>query len=322
MKYSIGVDLGGMSMKIGVVDENYNIIATAKHETNVEGGAEVIAADMVKTIQEAVQKSGLTMEQMEYCGIGSPGTVNKSTGYVEYSNNLRFYNAPFASYIEKAIGKKVYMENDANAAALGEALAGAGNGSKNVICITLGTGVGSGIIIDGKIFSGTNFAGGELGHTVIVYGGRGCTCGRKGCFEAYASATGLINMTKEAMEKNKDSLMWKICDGKKENANGKTAFDAMRAGDASGKAVVDEYLGYLGCGITNVINAFQPEILCIGGGISKEGDTILNPVKAYVERESFITEFTNPKPQIVIAKLGNDAGIIGAAMLGHENNRA
>ncbi|WP_312641731.1 ROK family protein [Hydrogenoanaerobacterium sp.] len=316
MKYYVGSDLGGMSMKIGVVDENYNIIATAKHDTNVAGGAETIAADMAKTILEAVQKSGLTLEQMEYIGIGSPGTVNKSTGCIEYSNNLRFYNAPFASYIEKALGKKVYMDNDANAAALGEALAGAGNGSKNVICITLGTGVGSGIIIDGKIFAGTNYAGGEFGHSVIVYGGRPCTCGRNGCFEAYASATGLIKLTRETMEANKESVMWDICEGKVENANGKTAFDAMRAGDASGKAVVDEYLNYLGCGITNVINIFQPEVLCIGGGISKEGDTLLNPVKEYVERECFTTEFTTPKPKIVIAKLGNDAGIIGAAMLG------
>lgn len=317
MKYFIGVDLGGMSMKVGVVDEKFQILATARRETRVAAGAEAISLDMASAVHEAVAASGLRMEQMEYCGIGSPGTINKNTGTIEYSNNLDFYNVPFVSYMEKATQKKVYIDNDANAAALGEALAGAGEGSKNVVCITLGTGVGSGIILEGKVFSGTNFAGGELGHTVIVYKGWPCTCGRLGCFEAYASATGLIRMTKEKMEHSPGSQMWALCSGKLENVTGKTAFDAMRAGDTGGKAVVAEYLGYLGCGITNVVNTFQPEVLCIGGGISKEGELLLNPIKEYLEREAYTTEYTSPKPRVVIAKLGNDAGIIGAAMLGN-----
>ena len=208
---------------------------------------------------------------------------------------------------------KRQVENDANVAAYGEVLGGAAKGYKDVVVITLGTGVGGGIIIGGKIYTGFNFCGAELGHVVIEYNGRQCNCGRKGCFEAYSSATALITATKKAMEEDKDSAMWNIA-GSIDKVDGKTAFDAMRAGDKSGKAVVDEYLNYLGCGLTNVVNTFQPEMLLIGGGICKEGDYLTKPLEEYIKRESYCI---NPERSTVlgICKLGNDAGIVGAANL-------
>ena len=183
----------------------------------------------------------------------------------------------------------------------------------------LGTGVGGGIIIHGKVYSGSNFAGGELGHTVIVCNGADCTCGRKGCWEAYSSATALIRMTREAMAANankKDSPIWEITGGSFDTVNGRTAFDAMRAGDPMGQAIVDKYISYLACGIANCINIFQPDILCIGGGISNEGETLLAPLRELVHKETY--NYTNGSKQTEIcrAQLGNDAGIIGAALLG------
>ncbi|HAH78742.1 MAG TPA: glucokinase, partial [Ruminococcaceae bacterium] len=197
----------------------------------------------------------------------------------------------------------------------GEYKAGALRGAKNAVAITLGTGVGSGIIIGGKIYAGSNFAGGELGHTVIVANGRPCTCGRRGCWEAYASATGLIASTREAMERDRASALWKIAGGSPEGVDGRTAFKAMRAGDAAGKAVVDGYIFYLACGIANCINIFQPDILCLGGGISNEGEALLVPLRAAVKKEVF-SKYSSRQTVICRAQLGNDAGILGAALLG------
>ncbi len=315
MKYFVGIDLGGTNIAVGVVDEEFRIVARANRKTNSPRPAEQIADDMAAATKDALAEAGLTMNNVEWVGIGTPGTVNQETGVIEYSNNLQFHNAPMIKLMQERLGVGVYMENDANAAIYGEALAGAAKGVKNCIGITLGTGVGGGIIIDGRIYSGSNYAGAELGHTVIVYDGKPCTCGRKGCFESYASATGLIAMTKECLQANPQDDMWKFADGSLENVNGRTAFDAMRAGLASGKQVVDTYLNYLGCGLVNMINIFQPEILFIGGGISKEGETILAPLREYIERERY-SKYAAKNTQLCVAQLGNDAGIIGAAFLG------
>ena len=236
---------------------------------------------------------------------------------IEYSNNLQWYNVPLAAKLEEGLGIRAYIENDANAAAYGEYLAGAGKGCSSLVAITLGTGVGGGVILDGKILTGFNFGGAELGHTVIEVDGRPCTCGRRGCFEAYSSATGLINLTKEAMEAHRDSKMWELCDGDANRANGRTAFDGMRAGDAAAKAVVDLYIKYLSVGIANMINIFQPQILCIGGGISKEGDTLIQPLTRLVNENNYVHD-PERQTKIMPAALFNDAGLIGAAMLGLE----
>lgn len=316
MKYYVGIDLGGTNIVAGVVDENYKIVAKASTKTNCPRSEKEIADDMAKMALQAVENAGLTIEQIEWVGIGTPGIANSATGIIEYSNNLGFKNTPMVEYIRETIDKPVFIENDANAAAYGEFVAGAAKGAKNAVCITLGTGVGGGIIVDGKIYAGSNFAGAEIGHTVIEVDGAQCSCGRKGCFEAYSSATGLIRMTNEAIAEHPESLMAKMAEKAKVTA--RTSFDAMKDGDECAKVVVDKYIKYLAAGITNTINIFQPDVLCIGGGVCNEGDALLLPMKAIVEKEVY-TRDSEKNTKIVIAELGNDAGIIGAAFLGRAN---
>ena len=317
MKYYVGIDLGGTNIVAGVVDEEYNIIAKASTKTNCPRPEKEIADDMAKVALQAVKNADLTIDDIEWIGVGTPGIANSATGIIEYSNNLGFKNTPMVKYIQETIDKPVFIENDANAAAYGEYVAGAAKGAKNAVCITLGTGVGGGIIIDGKIYSGSNFAGAEIGLTVIEVDGAQCSCGRKGCFEAYSSATGLIRMTKEAIEMFPDCTMAEMA-AEKNKVTARTSFDAMRAGDKAAKDVVDKYIKYLAAGITNTINIFQPDVLCIGGGVCNEGDPLLLPVKALVKEEVY-TRNSEKNAEIVIAKLGNDAGIIGAAFLGKAN---
>ncbi len=314
MKYYVGIDLGGTNIVAGVVNENYEILAKAKTPTNRPRPAEEICADMVRLVKEAVEKAGLTLADIQAVGLGSPGMINSDTGVIEYANNLDFYNVKVGEILGNALGKPIYAENDANAAAYGEFVAGSAKGAKNAVCITLGTGVGGGIVIDGKIYSGFNYAGGEIGHIVIEVDGVPCSCGRKGCFEAYSSATGLIRMTKEAMQAHPESLMHQMVDPDG-HVSGRLSFNAMRAGDAAAKEVCDKYIKYLAAGITNVINIFQPEVLCIGGGVCNEGDALLVPLKELIAEEVY-TKRSPHNSKIVIASLGNDAGIIGAAFLG------
>lgn len=311
---TIGVDLGGTNIVVGVVDEAYNIVAKAKSKTRAERPAEEILQDIARLCREAVETAGLTMADIAGVGVGCPGTCNTQTGVVEYANNLNFNNVPIVARMNELLGLPVYINNDANAAALGEALAGAAKGSNSCVCITLGTGVGGGVIIDGKIYEGCNYAGAELGHTVIQMNGEPCTCGRRGCWEAYASATALVRQTKEAMETHPRSQMWQQVGGDIEKVNGLTAFDGMRAGDTVAAAVVDQYIDYVACGVIDMINIFQPDIVCIGGGISHEGETLLVPLREKVVLERY-SKFCKRQTEIVAAVLGNDAGVIGAACL-------
>lgn len=314
--YTIGIDLGGTNIVASVVDDDYNIIGTSKTPTNSPRSAEEIFDDIADVCEEAVKSAGLTMEDIDSVGMGTPGTVNQD-GIIEFANNLAFNNVPARTMLAKRINKpeeKVFIENDANCAALGEAYAGCGNGAKDFVAVTLGTGVGSGVIIGGKIVNGVNYAGGECGHMVIVVDGEQCSCGRKGCWEAYASATALIRQTKKAMEEYPDSLMHKLAkeEGK---VSGRTAFDAMRLGDIAGIKVVDDYIKYVACGLINIVNALQPEIICIGGGICNEGETLMKPLRRFVQSERYSIH-SKIQTKIVKAELGNDAGVIGAALLG------
>lgn len=316
MTYKVGIDLGGTNIVAGVVDNKYNIIAKAECKTAVPRPEAEICDSMAAVVKEAMKKAKIKIDDVAHIGIGVPGAVNPETRVVETSPNLFFQNWEIAAMMEERLHKYVKVENDANAAALGEFLAGSAKGSKNAVAITLGTGVGGGIIIDGKIYSGSNYAGAELGHMVIVKDGCQCGCGRKGCWEAYASATALINMTKEAIknEKPEFSYMLNAVNGDLDQVSGKTAFDAMKDGDTTGTEVVNKFISYLATGIINVINIFQPDVLCIGGGVSKQGETLLAPLRAIVERERF-TKHNEKQTIICAATLGNDAGIIGAAML-------
>jgi glucokinase len=312
----IGVDLGGTNIAIGIVNEQFEIIKKGSVPTKPERGPDPIIEDMAALSRRLLDECGLTLDDVEYAGVATPGTANSETGVVEYSNNIPFLRYPMAEKLSALLdGKPVHIENDANAAALGEFLAGSAKGAKNAIAITLGTGVGGGIIIDGKIYSGSNFAGAEIGHTVIGIDGPQCSCGRRGCFEAYSSATGLIRMTKEKMDVTPDSLMHKITEERGGKVSARTSFDAMRQGDKAAKEVVDFYIKALAAGITNTINIFQPDVLCVGGGVCNEGDPLLLPMKALVEKEVY-TRNSPKNTKIVIAELGNDAGLIGAAFLG------
>lgn len=308
MKYYAGLDLGGTFVKCGIVSEKGEIIVKDKIPTNPDS-CFTVARDMANAVKDLCARAGVTVSA---AGIGSPGTIDSEHGVVVYSNNLRWHNAPLGQAVAEATGLKTFVTNDANAAALGESFCGAGKNYKNSVLITLGTGVGGGIVIDGKLFEGGHSAGAEIGHTVIKAGGEPCTCGRLGCFEAYASATALIRDTKRAMEADKNSVMWELCGGDLKKVDGKTSFDGMRAGDATACAVVNAYIEYLSEGIANLINVFRPEVILLGGGVSAEGDNLIKPLEKAVAKKMFAGSDYAPA-EIKIASLKNDAGLCGAA---------
>ncbi len=313
--YYIGVDLGGTNIAAGIVNEKGELLRKASIPTGAERDADEVIKDMASLCKKLIDEQGITVDDVEYAGVATPGTADHDHGIVVYANNLNFLNYPLADKLKEFLGvKKVLIENDANAAAKGEAACGAAKGFHNSLMITLGTGLGGGIIIDGKVYSGFNYAGAELGHTVIEVGGLPCSCGRKGCWEAYSSATGLINMTKAKLAQTDDTIMHDMvkAEGK---VSGRTAFDAMRKGDKAGKEVVDKYIYYLAMGITNMINIFQPEVLVIGGGVCNEKNYLTDPLNEIIATEQY-SRNSDKKTVLRIAELGNDAGIIGAAMLG------
>ncbi len=320
MKYRIGIDLGGTNIAAGLVDENSVIVKKVSTPTMPERAPEAIVDDMAALCQRLVEEMGISANDVVFVGIATPGIADRDNGEVVYANNLPFKHFPIVKLLrERFPVSNMGIENDANAAAWGEAVAGAAKGSKNSVMITLGTGVGGGIIIDNKVYSGFNFAGAELGHIVISAGGHQCSCGRCGCWEAYSSATALIRMTSEKIEECKaqgrETIMTEMVE-KRGKISGRTAFDAMRAGDAAAKEVVDTYIYYLACGITNIVNIFQPEVLSIGGGVSNEKENLLAPLVPIVREKQYgggIVASTD----IRIAQLGNDAGIIGAALLNY-----
>ncbi len=311
--YRIGIDLGGTNIVAAVVDENFSIVAKASCKTACPRPAQEIVADMARLAKEATEKAGLQLADIVSVGVGSPGACNSDEGVVEYANNLNFKQVPLQAMLEEQLGRPVAIANDANAAAYGEYVAGVAKDVDSCVCITLGTGVGGGVITDGKILTGSNFSGAELGHIVIVADGEPCSCGRCGCWESYSSATALIRQTKAAMEAHPESKLWELAPTL-DDVNGKTAFDGMRLGDLVATDVVKYYIRMLACGLTNIINIFQPEVLCIGGGICKEGEYLTKPLMEHIVRERY-SKYAKKQTRLEIAKLGNDAGLIGAAFL-------
>lgn len=317
--FYIGVDLGGTNIAVGIVNEEMKVVKKGSTPTLPDRGAEAIVADMARLAASLLHDAGIPLSDVAYAGIASPGICNRETATVAYSCNLPFSNFAIGDAFRRHLAvPRVYVENDANAAALAEALAGAARGTSCSVMVTLGTGVGGGIIIDRKIYTGFNFAGGELGHIVIEKGGRQCGCGRRGCWETYSSATGLTNMTREKVtELSLQGIPSLMVDEYRSNGKvtARTAFDAMRRGDKAAREVVDTYISYLACGIANIVNIFQPEVLSIGGGICNEKHYLLDPLKVIVDREQY-TRNDAVKTAIKIAEMGNDAGIVGAAGLG------
>ena len=270
-KYTIGVDLGGTTITAGIVDEDCNIIAKSTCATELPQPQEAIEQKIADLCKRVLAENQLTFDDIQWVGIGTPGSVNSQLGVVDFNANFGYRDWPLQQQMENLLNCQVFIENDANAAAYGEYIAGGAKGARYAVVITLGTGIGGGIIIDGKIFAGFNYAGAELGHMVIQKDGRACMCGRNGCWEKYASARALTEDTKAAMLSHPDNMMWKLVDGDVNKVNAKTAFQGMRAGDELAKRLIDKYVEYVACGLTNVINIFQPEIVCIGGGVSREG---------------------------------------------------
>lgn len=312
-RYRIGIDLGGTNIKAGVVDEGNEIVASSKRKTRVERPWQEVVKDIAMAALDAVAKAGLTLDDCVGVGMGSPGTVDGARGVIVFSNNFFWENIPFAEEFRKYIPLPLHITNDANCAALGEVVAGAAKGCQSAVLLTLGTGVGGGVVIDGKLFEGGP-GGAELGHTTLIAGGEPCTCGRRGCIESYCSATALVREANRAADEHPESLLARL---RRENGgemNGVLPFSAARKGDGIAKAVVDQYLEWLGEAITNFINIFRPEMILISGGICGEGKALTDPLNAYVHQYSFSGERI-PIPPVVPAKLGNDAGIIGAASL-------
>ena len=314
MSYYCGIDLGGTNIKAGIVDGEGKLLNKVSIKTRAERAMEEIIHDMGQLAVDAIKDAGLEVKDIEAIGIGSPGTPDNDEGLLVYSSNLPFNKAPMRKLIREVVDLPVYIDNDANCAAMAEAVAGAGKGAKDSVTITLGTGVGAGVIINGRIFSGFNQAGSEFGHTVLVSGGVQCGCGRKGCFEQYASASALARMTKEAAEANPDSLLNKVKEDFGE-WNAQIAFVAMKQGDKVAEKVIDSYTDYLADGLANAINTFMPEVLVVGGGVCGEGDPLLIPMREKTMSRPYFGPGVK-KTRIELAQMGNDAGIVGAAMMG------
>ncbi len=312
--YYLGVDLGGTNIRAGLVDEYGDIIRMNNLPTLRERGFEPIVRDIAMLVRGLIEDESLDPADIEHIGIGIPGTVNRKKGLLIYANNFDFANVPVVEQLRSHIDLPVYLQNDANCAALGESAAGAAKDVNDSITLTLGTGIGGGIIAGGKVYSGFNDAAGELGHTVIVRGGEQCTCGRKGCWEAYASATALIRMTRRAAQENPASLINTLTDGAPGKIDARTAFDAEKQGDEAAAEVVGEYIDYLSEGLIDLVNIFTPERIVIGGGVSRQGENLLGRVRPLVEEKIYFKG--EPRTSIVQARLGDKAGIIGAAMAG------
>jgi glucokinase len=314
MGYFIGVDLGGTNIKAGVVNPEGKTVEKLSIKTNAERPMEDIIADMGQIALDVTAACNLNISDISAIGVGSPGTPDNRSGVLVYATNLPFRMAPIRSVIGKMTGLPVYIDNDANCAAMAESVVGAAQGIADSVTITLGTGIGAGIIINHRIYSGFNQAGSEFGHTVLVSDGVLCSCGRKGCFESYGSATGLIRMTGEAAAQDSSSILNRLIKEKNGKISAKTAFEAMREGDRTATDVVDRYLEYLADGLANVVNAFMPEVLVIGGGVCNEGDALLIPLLSKMEGKTFFGPGVR-KTEVRLAKLGNGAGIVGAAMM-------
>lgn len=311
--YYIGIDVGGTAIKGGIVDENGVVIIKDSVTTDAGQSSDDNVRDIAALVKKLLTASGTDENEIVALGMGVPGTVDPDDYKIFYTCNILFRDYDFVKEFGKYYSFPVCIGNDADCAVIGEAVFGKMKGVKNAVIVTLGTGVGTGTLVNGTLVSGFRGAGGEGGHTVIRMGGEKCGCGRRGCWEAYASATALIRDTKRAIEKHPESLLREFA-GKEGKVSGRTAFDAYEAGDAAAKRLISRYVRYVGEGLVNIGNYIRPEIIFIGGGISNAGDFFIRKLQSYVTRYSYGGR-RNPYIKVMKATLGNDAGIIGAAAL-------
>jgi glucokinase len=313
-KYYLGLDVGGTNLAAGIVDTKYKLCYKESMPVNAHGSIDEITNAMAYISNLVIEKMKLSYDQISSWGIGMPSCVNPKSRLLVHANCFGWHNVPIYQYLEKKLPLPIYIGNDANCAAYGEQIAGAARGYANVVVITLGTGVGGGIIIDNKIFTGVDGMGAELGHTKLVFNGRQCTCGQKGCLEAYCSATALVGICKESLANDQSSIIIRLCEGDLDRLNAKIIFDAALEQDPLARKLVNDYTAQLAAGLSSFVTIFRPEIIVVGGGVANAGDSLFQPLNREL-RECTFGAAEIGVPPIIPAALGNDAGIIGAALL-------
>ena len=309
----IGVDVGGTGIQIGVVNKEYKIIQEGSIPTRTDLPFEEQLRQIADCIVDTVRESGFSVNDIESVGIGIPGIASAKTGEIIKCTNMGWFHMPFRDVFKRYLDKPVHIDNDANVAALAESVAGVSAGTSSSVFITIGTGIGSGIIINGRIWSGAHHIGGELGHVIFDLGGVPCTCGNHGCLERYCSATALIRMAREAVSDHPDSLIIRSVNMEPDRIEAKTVFDAARAGDPLAVSVYKQFIDNLAQAIGSVVNLLDPEVIVLGGGVSKAGSFLLDPLTE--EYTKYVLFNDQPLPPLKLAVLGSEAGIIGAAML-------
>lgn len=308
--YRVGIDLGGTNIAVGVVNDSYEIVSYITVPTEAQRSAEAVVATMAQAVNAALEQARIKIEDCLSLGVGAPGTCDVKNGVVYRSYSMNWTNLPLAQMLGEYFPIPVFVDNDANCAALAEVKAGAARGKENIVLVTLGTGIGSGIVLGGKIYSGLKGNGAEMGHMMLhLEGTEVCFCGRKGCWDSFASATALVHQAEAAAAAHPESALNRV-----EKIDGKSVFDAADKGDGVAQAVIEQYCQYLAIGVSNIVNALAPEMILIGGGISRQGDRILEPVRRYVAENCF-DKRPEALPEIMPAQMGNEAGIVGAAAL-------
>lgn len=311
--YYVGVDVGGTNLVAGLMNENCEILDKASHPVDHSQTPEQLCGEIVRLAKQVCQSGGVTEKEVRAVGIGLPGQVNNKTGIVVRTPNMPFQNTPVRQLFQQQWDMPVFLGNDADCAAIGEYRSGSAKGCSPAVTVTLGTGIGAGMVVDGKLFTGFAGSGMEVGHMIIHPNGHLCGCGNRGCWEQYGSASALIQMTLREMERSQDSLLWQLCGGDRSKVQGRTVFQAARQGDEAAHRVLYSYRSGVAIGLINLVNILQPEVICMGGGVSNvDDDLLLDPVRELVRQGSF--DKTMPT-RLVRASLGNDAGVVGAAML-------
>lgn len=311
--YYIGIDVGGTNLVAGLVNEAGRILDKVNHPVDKAMSAEELCLDLARMSKKLCEMGSVDFSQIEAVGVGLPGLVDNGAGVVVQTVNMAFDNTPLREIFQREWDVPVFLGNDANCAAAGEYWAGAAKGCDPAVVVTLGTGIGGGMVANGKVFTGFANSGMEVGHMIVHPNGVLCSCGNRGCWEQYGSATALIRLTQLEMERDRDSAMWELCEGDRFKAQGRTPFAAARQGDPAAKRVLAAYLQGLSVGIINLVNILQPEIICLGGGVSgAEDDLLLEPLRELVIQGTF--DKNNPT-RLERASLGNDAGVVGAALL-------
>jgi glucokinase len=308
----IGIDVGGTGIQVGLVNKDLQIISEASIPTRTDIPFEDQVREIASCVLSVIPSAGLSPDEIESVGVGIPGIASAS-GEIIKCTNMGWHHVPFAEVFRRIYNKPVFVDNDANVAALAESVAGVSAGTSSSVFITIGTGIGSGIIIDGRIWKGAHGIGGELGHVIFDLDGVPCSCGNHGCLERYCSATAIIRMGREAAKQHPDTLMMKLAENNPSNITAKIVFDAARQEDPVGVEVYHRFIGYLAQAVASVVNLIDPEVIVLGGGVSKAGTFLLRPLIREFPR--YVLFDDQPLPEIKLAVLGSEAGIIGAAML-------